>query len=362
MRRTGAGRWRDHLAHRLAYELAMLANEGGMAGEAEMEPGGWIRGVRTVSWCEEIPRTDWHQIQGVNNSPATGRITSVKLQGFFRSEVAERNGKPIVVSVSVERLGEGCYRPPTDEERAAFTAKTKADKAEAKASKPKGPPLINPTDKDAERLQAIWNERAAAAHKLTKSYGEPPQATVRRMTQAEYSAASKGSYSRCSTSNISEQLRERGSSAMGREICGRVTVFQVRTCSVGGFSMHAPGCVIVLTDKPQKPLPWEEVEAAVAEQPTEESLLPLMGEIYKLSCMNWLPSKDEQAMQLISDASYVGWWYTTSMTQFGLTEKGQAAHVRWNAEQTIKQQATLFEEGPTTELATGTLYHAPVSR
>lgn len=304
-------RWVAHYEMRLNYERAMLGAEGGSAAELDMEPGGWLGS---------------HQIQKVNRSPVTGRVVSVQVLAPTRCH-CDRKGKPYgednprplsLHTINVERFGDNVYRAPTDEERAAFSAQVAADKAAAKASKPKAPPLINPTDEDAERLQAIWNRHAVErGHK-----GEP--ATVRRMTQAEYSAASKGSYAHCTTTDVSENLRKPWRDE-DREI-----VFKVRA-SVNGFSMTAGSRVIVITDKPQKPIPWEDVEAARKRQPTADKMFHRLGEIADVLRLNWKPERGTPQAELLTDAIYAGLAWSSSMTQYGWTERGAAEFKRWQA-------------------------------
>ncbi len=230
-------RWAAHYELRLGYERAMLAEEGGSASEADMEPGGWIGA---------------NQIHAVNRSPVTKRVVSVKLMAPPRWG----NGPVALRSFNIERMPEGAYRAPTDEEREAFKAATSERKAKEKASKPKEPALINPTDEDAAKLQSLWNERTKTAHEKRKAYGPCPVSEVRRMTQAEYSARSKGSYGSCETSDISERLQVR-TNYVTRSEGGRVTVFKVRTCHGENYGARR---IIVLTDKPQKPIPWADVD------------------------------------------------------------------------------------------------------
>lgn len=297
-----SARWAAHYELRLGYERAMLAAEGGTAADADMEPGGWI---------------GKHQIHGVNKSPVTGRVVSVKLMcpsGWHE------DGPPKLKSCNIERLPEGAYRAPTDEERKQFATEKAEQKAAEKASKPKAPALINPTDADAERLQAIWNERAKKRHEERKGYGEAPTSAVVRMTQEQYSARSK-SHGPCETSEISEHAAII-SGGIYHQRGGRVCVFKVRTMHSG--SMHSPQRVVILTDKPQKPLPWTAIEAARAEQPTEEKMRPRLGELYKAISLSWLPEGEQR--QLIDDAAYLGWAFISSSTQFGFTEKGAAEY------------------------------------
>jgi hypothetical protein len=238
-----------HLRHRIAYELQMLEDQGGRAAFVEMEAGGFL-GSR--------------QIQKVNKSNATGRVVSVEV--LYMSETNQygrpfTDGKgPRLLSalIKTERMGADVYRPPTDEEREAFHAAKKARKAAAPKADPC--PLINPTDEDAERLQTLINEKHAA--EWTRHHGKPtahyfPKAAqVERITQAVYSANSSGGYARAETrtlhahgtiadrdSNMWTSAGEAREKARGPAIC------KIR---IAGYD---PVRVLILTDKPQKPLP-----------------------------------------------------------------------------------------------------------
>lgn len=209
-------RWSDHYALRIGYEKAMLENEGGMAGDQEMIPGGFLAG---------------HQILKVNKSPATKRVTSVTvlIDGKQRR-------------LNIERLGEGSYRAPTADELEAFKSQQKA--------KPKAPSLLNPTKEDAERLQAIWNTNSKSPSEIWE------------MTQAEYSYRSKGD-GWCATRPVSSDAH----TISKWDDVKRDPSCKIRT----GFSGFTGAYrIIVITDKPQKPLPidWEAAEARVAEAVT----------------------------------------------------------------------------------------------
>ncbi len=316
-----SARWSAHYAMRLGYEKAMLAEEGGSAAEADMEPGGWI---------------GKHQIHGVNRSPVTKRVVSVKLmmeERWYRGEGVTRPdgsfGTPLTLqSFNVERLPEGAYRAPTDEEREAFQTATEERKTEEKAKKPATPPLVNPTDEDAQKLQDLWNEKAKALHVAGKRYGDCPVSEVLKLTQAQYSARSKGAYASFETVDVNEKGERRrlhGGS-------GRVTVFKVRRASAGGSNFSAADRVIVLTDKPQKPIPWDALYAAGALQPTEGSVFPTLGRVQEL--LRAFDSEGtEEGRKLIGDARYVGWVWSASMTQKGFTEAGIEALRHFEAEQ-----------------------------
>lgn len=253
-------RWLDHYNFRLQYEKALLAEEGGTAAEDDMQPGGFIGS---------------HQIQKVSRSNVTGRVVSVHVLAPDRYD----NGKMKLTKINIERLAAGSYRPPTEEEMQIFDISTKARKEAEKASKPKEPPLINPTEEDARRLQAIWNAKGKAKHeanelsKYGKSYNDYKPSEIALVTQAQYSAASKGA-TKCEVRTIHKdgRLSRRKSnmySENGRKYDESLpeAVCKVRTAfGAGGGSWFAPDRIIVITDKPQKKIPidWKEAEKCEA--------------------------------------------------------------------------------------------------
>lgn len=266
-----------HLRLRLAYETQMLEAQGGRLASVELEPGGWL-GNR--------------QVEQVHKSPATGRVTSVKVRvprvSGWQYQVANVPGTDYaLLTIETERLPPNAYRAPTEAEKAAFLAARKAEKKAIASATPKSPSLINPTDADAERLQAAINAAELArweAHIITKAQSEygitdrekalehgrtyytPPKAgTVKRVTQAVYSINSKGTYARTETrgvcaggrimprdSNLWSAQREAYVKSLGPVLC------KVRVHDASG--LH----IIIITDKPQKALPvavWEQVTA-----------------------------------------------------------------------------------------------------
>jgi hypothetical protein len=248
-----SARWSAHYVLRVGYENAMLANEGGTAADVEMEPGGWI---------------GKHQIHAINKSPVTGRVVSVKLMAPKRWYHGEGEAPLTLQSFNIERMGESAYRAPTDEEREAFKVATKTRKATEKASKPAAPSLINPTDEDAETLQAALNEAAKAKHDLgarnhTATF-QPSE--VLRMPQAKYSELSKGTYSSFETRTLhaghkisrkSSNMWTSEGSAYDKQLGPALCKLRIRCGSGYGTAPH----VVVITDKPQKPLPVEVLEA-----------------------------------------------------------------------------------------------------
>jgi len=134
-------------------------------------------------------------------------------------------------------------------------------------------PLVNPTDEDAERLQTMLNNRVQDEILRKRSnIGFTPQ--VCRITQAVYSANSKGSYAKAETRYLyhNGELSERESNMYSSEGEARrkargPAVAQVRV-TYGATYMAMR--VIVLTDKPQKSFP-----AAVWEEPFNLEALPI---------------------------------------------------------------------------------------
>lgn len=247
-------RWKAHYELRLTYERAMLAQEGGSAADEQMQVGGFFGG---------------HQIWKVNKSPATGRVVSLGFWGPspYRNN-ADGSPKMGIQTYNIERLPEGGYRAPTGEELAAFKVKQAESRKEQKAKGPKVASLINPTDEDAERLQAAWNAKAKAQHDRSRnSYSDYKPSSVLRMTQAQYSAVSKGTYSHYDTAEVCEHGQQPRRS-YGARADASPTAFKVRKTYAGGGYTSGANRVIVITDKPQKPLPLD--WAAVMDHATAE--------------------------------------------------------------------------------------------
>jgi hypothetical protein len=290
--------WTRHLVLRLGYENQMLEAQGGRLASVEIEPGGKIGGKLVVK---------------VNKSNVTGRVVSAHLKGSKVSGWAYRTknvpGTDYALhQFDTERMPMSAYTPPTEETRAELEAL----KAEKKSKAPeKAPcPLINPTDADAERLQAIWNAAAK----------EP--SAVRKLAQAEYSAASGGAYSTCETAIVSEFGTERRVGYYGGMAEDeRCSVFKVRKAPSSG--MNSADRVVIITDKPQKPLPFGEIAKARAGQPTTETMRPRLDEIQKALASAWLADENRP---LLEDAAYVGWVSIRSLSQIYWTDAGKAEY------------------------------------
>ena len=178
-----------------------------------------------------------------------------------------------LMQYATERLPQNAYRPPTEADKAALAAlvKQKKDATPKKATIP----LVNPTDEDAERLQTMLNNRVQDEI-LRKKHPQPFTAMeVCRITQAAYSANSKGAYGRAETRDLCRngELSERetnmySSAAEERRKARGPAVAQVRV-TYGATYMAMR--VIVLTDKPQKPFPGEVWESYTP--PTQAELI-----------------------------------------------------------------------------------------
>lgn len=114
-------------------------------------------------------------------------------------------------------------------------------------------PLINPTLEQAEALQAAWNRRAQA----TRSNWNPDKSPglVRQMTQATYSANSKGEYAACQTIEIDARGApivwkwERFERVRSGEPVARIRIV------TNPRELYGVRSIIHLTDAPGKALP-----------------------------------------------------------------------------------------------------------
>lgn len=286
-------RYTRHLKLRLGYENQMLEAQGGRAAHAEMIPGGWLYGK---------------QIEKVNKSPKTGRVVSVHVR--VKTLGLDRWGNPDpkapetrLEQIDTERLPADAYRAPTAEELAEFEAAQKA----AKAAKPKAEtlPTVNPTREEAERLQALVNARRKRSGYLDT---EPKE--VAELDQATYSANSKGAYA----------------------VCEMVTICAMAETPSGGWSNNArlhdarigPALVkirmwrdrvVILTDKPQKPLPaalWEPYQLPTDQTPA--GLAPLAAEVVAAV---YVTSRTPEQSKIVKSA-----WVAGLCNDHHLTEAG----------------------------------------
>ena len=237
----------DHLKNRLSYERQMLENEGGSAGNVEMVPGG---------------RIGKYLIHKVNKSNATGAVVSVVVMapaGTFGYNW-QKTTKDTLQKVNIQRAGESIYTPPTPEYLEELKTAKEKQKTATQARNAKAPKLINPTPEDAQRLQDAIN--AKNLNSITCSYSRKnfKPLEVIQMTQAEYSAKSKGTYARYSSYFLmTGPVLRPANSTHWNDKAERVTVCKIRT---------KYDQIVVITDKPQKPLPcWTMPEEAPKAEP-----------------------------------------------------------------------------------------------
>lgn len=256
---TLAARWARHYDLRLAYERQMLEGQGGRLEQRDIEPGGKLGG---------------RLILKANKSNATGRVTSCavvgpKVDGWTYKARNIPGTQWAEYTIETERLDPATYAPPTPESLAELAAIKATIKAAREETTPKAAPLVNPTEADAERLQSELNKKGKADNdaRQIKAYGkvytEYKPSTVFRMTQAQYSAYSKGSYGRGETRGLCKncELEPRATDMWRpreKEEAERrgPAVCKIRIGSSDG-SDYGARRVIVLTDKAQKALPVE---------------------------------------------------------------------------------------------------------
>ena len=282
--------WTRHLKLRLAYERQMLGEQGGRLEQHEIEIGGKIGGMLILK---------------INRSATTKRITSCdllgkKVQGWTYRATNIPGTEWARHQMDTERLSPDSYTAPTPESLAELQAVKK--KIEAGKPEVKTIPLINPTDEDAERLQAIFNSQVG--------HGEDVP-TVERMDQATYSRNSKGgNYAPCDTVAIEQGGKKffQNSDRLYFPIIAKVRVHGRR--------------VIILTDKPQKKFPaemWVDPKPALIAE-CESRFTEIESYLQK----DWLAERTKEEKDIFRKACLVGLCYHSSKSQYGLTEKGHA--------------------------------------
>lgn len=219
-------RWIEHVLNRLAFERSMLG---------------------------DVPRYD-------------GELTPVIIQAFTREHGAEspkctatdpgyfqlESPVPLpahIASETVLVLNDDGWRDLM--QAVGYTVPGK--KARRVSAKPEGMPLVNPSREQAERLQTIWNLRMAAS---CRGKGHTAKsAEVYSTTQATYSANSKGDYAPFKTVEIAaDGSRIRTEWQKHVRVRSGEPVARIRVSTIGG-EFYKPDAVVVLSDKPSKPLP-----------------------------------------------------------------------------------------------------------
>jgi hypothetical protein len=323
-RQTPGSEWHTHTTLRLAYENQMLEAQGGRAAFVEMEAGGFLGS---------------HQITKVCKSPATGRVTSVEVEVMSQTnrwgnEWPDGKGARMVKElINIERMKASVYTPPTDEERAAYAAKVKAAKktkagaAKEKAAKGENCPLINPTNEDAIKMQDEWNAKEQARHAKTRHWKPFEPVKPLMMTQAQYSAQSGGNYARFETLTICEAGTEHRKRHFGK--ITRHDVFKLRVSKA--FNYYQADRIIIISDKPQKAIPWQAIADARAKCPSVESVTARLAQLKIAIAKGWQDdARTESENLLISDAVYIG-YADTGCNQPAWTDAGREALKEYEA-------------------------------
>lgn len=284
-------RWLAHYDLRLAYERQMLEAQGGTAGDVDMVPGGFFGG---------------NLILKVNKSRATGAVVSVNVHCPSREGEGwdyRRRGETMLLNV--QRSGESAYSPPTEESLAQLAEIRKADKAKTKKANAGKPKLINPTPEAAAELQRVLNE--SRANWRSGKDAEPVE-----MTQAQYSARSGGTYSpyeaRCIHTDHRGVFADKLRSVWGGREANTTKHFKVRMWNAR---------VIILTDKPQKPLPLADAFEDIRARNDYSEILPripaLMTEMKSWADRNRL---SDEARKTFDRAQWHGLLSVRSLSQW----------------------------------------------
>lgn len=231
----------EHLRNRVAYERVMLEAEGGTATDAEIIPGGYF---------------GRYQVIRVHKSPETKAPVSVSVLAPYPYHRGEGPAPLTLQKLNIQRMSESAYTPPTDADLAKLAEALATLRAKTQAKNASNPKLINPTDEDAERLQELLNRRAAARKRDYYTDAPPAPQSVLRLTQKQYTANSGGTYSRLNA----EYLRDNGTTHKMKHSHTydrsepTVNLCKLRIGPSVGDSFYLADRVIIITDKPQKPI------------------------------------------------------------------------------------------------------------
>ena len=186
----------------------------------------------------------------MNKSSVTGRVTSVQcIDTTPERSFLWRNQKPpehgfYYWNFNTEKSVSGSYVAPTKESKAEL--KGILSKIKAATPKKETVPLINPSPVFARQLQKIFNDKYLGRTCCSDTRKEEIRNTKPvEMTQAKYSANSKGSWSHCEAISVDKFGKQVYTSYNGK--CD--VAFKIRVWNRGtGVGPR----VIILTDKPGK--------------------------------------------------------------------------------------------------------------
>jgi hypothetical protein len=206
----------------------------------------------------------------------SGDVTPVILQAFARehgahkpkAERLDESGFTLTSPAPLPlHIGDGDTLTLTDSDwcdlMQSIGYEVPAPKPRAAPRRSSTVPIINPTKEQAEQLQRIWNMRMQKECAKNRHNATPSE--IYELTQAVYSANSKGDYAPCKTVEIAEngEIVQMKWHKMERVKSG-VPVARVRVRNASDF--YQPRRVLVITDKPQKALPidLDQIEKAEA--------------------------------------------------------------------------------------------------
>ena len=214
-------RWINHILNRLAFERCELGDVARYTGA--------LTAVILQAFARE---------HGAHKPKATqdGEKWTIQSTVDLPAHIANGKTSTLYPEAWAELMHASGYEVPTPKPRRRST-KTQV-------------PLINPSKEEAEKLQAIWNAKALEKHNGVTLGGVTPS-DIRAMSQAKFSANSKGSYSAFSTIELDLNGNKVWSSYKGKTA---EPVCRIRTGS-GGGSIYSPASIIVIEDKPSRPLP-----------------------------------------------------------------------------------------------------------
>lgn len=220
-------RWIAHILNRLAFERAELGDVGRYAGELTkviLQAFAREQGAHKPEATQD--GKDWTLASGVDLPAHISESDSLTLDAEGWRDLMQASG----------------YEVPAPKPRRKSTASSV--------------PLINPTIEEAEKLQALWNVKAQERGGAT-TLGCVKGAEVRPVTQAYFSAHSKGSYSSFNTIELDINGHKIWSTYQGKTAD---PVCRVRV-GPGGGSVYSPEALVVIEDKPQKALPIDWAQA-----------------------------------------------------------------------------------------------------
>mgnify|MGYP001561036504 CR=1 FL=1 len=272
-----------------SYELCRAVDTGKITGAEFMEKAisgaeSVISGPTLARWIEHtLNRLAFERAELGPVARYDGALSAVILQAFARTHGAEspkaektdfgwlvRSPVPLPHHLSAGpelELDADDWRDLM--QSAGYEVPAKKDAARGKSDLA---PIINLTEADGARIQALWNARAVAAGVRGGGYQpEKRKSPLVRMTQAQYSARAAGTYGPCKTLDIGADglevrppLHSKWADCKAFRVANTVARLRVFT---GGREMYGAKSLVIISDKPGKaaPFDWTRVDALTDE-------------------------------------------------------------------------------------------------